>query len=254
MTTSYDSQVPYDWETRKEYIDLPFPISEYDSRIRRVRKAMEEKGVGVLMVFGDAGDPGDLVYLSNYIPFGRAALLLPLSGPPQIVTDAVLHGEPINSYAWMTWVREFRPVLHSAQDFADAISTTILKLGGGKVGVVGRDNLPMSIWQVMSPRVRARCIDFWFEYTSVKSIRSAREIDSASRGRKNNRACDEGSSGRHLRRKDRERDRGRRQLHNLERRRPRRRLPHHSQLRPEVRAQAQLPDDEEDDARGYGLP
>ena len=169
------------------------------------------------------------------------------------MTDAVLHGEPINSYAWMTWVQEFRPVRHSAEDFADAISSSLLKLGVGKVGVVGRDNLPMSIWEEMSPRVRARCIDFWFEYTSVKSIRSAREVallrevggitahamkaavEAISVGKTeseiaavaNYTMSSEGGHGR--------------------------RLPHHSQLRPQVRAQAQLPDGEEDGARGHGL-
>ena len=36
---------------------------------------MEEKDIDVLLVFGDAGDPGDLLYLSNFMPFGMAALL-----------------------------------------------------------------------------------------------------------------------------------------------------------------------------------
>src|SRR5271165_5524146 len=118
--TKYPSQVPYDWQTRKKYLDMPFPNSEYGSRLRRVRRAMEKKGVDVLLIFGDAGDPGDLVYLSNYIPFGRAALILPLRGEPQIITDAVLHGEPINTYAWMTWVQDFQAVSHDPSDLAEA--------------------------------------------------------------------------------------------------------------------------------------
>ena len=44
MVADYKSQVPFDWETRKKYLDLPFPLSEYDSRLRKVRKAMEENG------------------------------------------------------------------------------------------------------------------------------------------------------------------------------------------------------------------
>ena len=103
-------------------------------------------------------------------------MLLPLRGAPQIITDAVLHGEPINSYAWMTWVQEFRPVHHSAEEFADAISRSILKLGVTKVGLIGRDRLPVSIWEALAPRVKAMFVDFWFEYTSIKSIRSPREV------------------------------------------------------------------------------
>jgi len=137
---------------------------------------MDEKGVGALLIFGDAGDPGDILYLTNFLPFGRAAVLVPLQEAPQIITDAVLHGEPINSYAWMTWVQEFTAVHHSAEEFAEAISRSILKLGARKVGLVGRDKLPMSIWEALAPRVKAMCVDFWFEYTSVKSIRSPREV------------------------------------------------------------------------------
>jgi len=39
----YSSKVPYDYETRKEYIDIPFPVEEYRGRIRRVRGMMQER-------------------------------------------------------------------------------------------------------------------------------------------------------------------------------------------------------------------
>lgn len=176
MPERYRSQVPYDWETRQKYLDLPFPLAEYDSRLRRVRKVMEEKGVDALVVFGNAGDPGDLVYLSNFIPFGRAAIILPLEGEPQIITDAVLHGEPINSYAWMTWLQDFKAVSHDPSDFAEAIARSLRRVGARRVGLVGRDNLPMSLWEALAPRSKVKWVDFWFEFTSIKSIRSPREV------------------------------------------------------------------------------
>jgi Xaa-Pro aminopeptidase len=176
LPTRYRSQVPYDWETRKKYLDLPFPLSEYDSRLRRVRRAMEKKGLDALLVFGDSGDPGDLVYLSNFIPFGRAAMLLPLKGQPLIITDAVLHGEPINSYAWMTWVQDFQAVRRDPGDFAQAIAKPLRESSAEKVGLVGRDNLPISLWEELAPRVRPKWVDFWLEFTRVKSIRSPREV------------------------------------------------------------------------------
>lgn len=137
---------------------------------------MEEGGLDALLVFGNAADPGDLVYLSNFIPFGRAALILPLRGQPEIITDAVLHGEPINSYAWMTWVEDFHAVRHDADDLAEAISKSLRKLSAKRVGLVGRDNLPMSVWEPLASRVRVEWVDFWFKFTAVKSIRSPREI------------------------------------------------------------------------------
>jgi Xaa-Pro aminopeptidase len=172
----YASQVPYDWKTRRKYLDLPFPQSEYDSRLDRVRKAMEASQLDALLIVGDSGDPGDLTYLSNFIPFGRAAIILPFAAPPEIITDAVLHGEPINSYAWTTWVREFTAVHHAPQEFAEAVSKSLLKLGARRVGLVGQENVPLSVWEKLARTVRPDWVDFWFEFTSIKSIRSAREV------------------------------------------------------------------------------
>jgi Xaa-Pro aminopeptidase len=172
----YVSQVPYDWDSRKKYLDLPFPQSEYDSRLKKVRRAMEASDVDALLVFGDSGDPGDLVYLSNFIPFGRAALIVPSAGPPEIVTDAVLHGEPINSYAWMTWVHEFTAVHHSPAEFAEAVSRSLRRLRAKRVGLVGRDNLPLYLWEELATLISPRWVDFSIEFTAMKSVRSAREV------------------------------------------------------------------------------
>src|SRR5579864_345586 len=38
--TTYSSQVPYDWETRSRYLDLPFPMSEYERRVKLLREIM----------------------------------------------------------------------------------------------------------------------------------------------------------------------------------------------------------------------
>jgi Xaa-Pro aminopeptidase len=136
---------------------------------------MESKGVDALLIFGDAGDPGDLVYLSNFSPFGRAALVLPLEKPPVLITDAVLHGEPINSYAWATWVEDFRAVRHDPRLLSDSISDALGAVRAKTVGIVGRDNLPMSVWESLS-RTRVKWVEFWPDYTAVKSVRSPREI------------------------------------------------------------------------------
>jgi Xaa-Pro aminopeptidase len=137
---------------------------------------MEEKDIDALLVFGNSGDAGDLAYLANFIPFGRAALVLPLKGPPQIITDAVLHGEPINSYAWMTWVQDFHAIRHDPKDYAQALSKSLRNSGAKRVGLVGRDILPTTLWSELAPRVKASWVDFSWEFSAVKSIRSAREV------------------------------------------------------------------------------
>ena len=173
--TAYPSQVPYDWRTRRTYLDLPFPVSEYEDRLRRIRKVMGAHDIDSLLVVGDAGDTGDLVYLSNFIPFGRAAVVVPIEDPPILITDGILHGEPINSHAWMTWIENFRPV-QDATAFASTVSHALSETKSKKVGLVGSNNIPVSVWGRLEARSSVQWEDLWFEFASLKSIRSSREI------------------------------------------------------------------------------
>ncbi|MCL4519224.1 MAG: Xaa-Pro peptidase family protein [Thaumarchaeota archaeon] len=172
----FSSQVPYDWNTRRKYLDLPFPTSEYEKRSDKIRKEMEKKNLDTLLIFGDAGDPGDLVYVGNFIPFGRACIVLNAKRPPVLVTDAVLHGEPINTYAWMTWIKEYVPIHHSAKEYSQAISRIFHKFRSRRVGIVGTENLPMSIWRELSIDCKVHWEDFWVDFTRIKSVRSNREV------------------------------------------------------------------------------
>lgn len=173
---TYLSQVPYGWEIRKKYVDLPFPVSEYESRLERIRKSMESNDLDCLLIFGDSGDPGDLVYVSNFIPFGRAAIVIRKSAQPILITDAILHGEPINSYAWMTWIKEFVAVKHNDEEFAAVLSKALIREKPNKIGIVGIDNLPFPIWEKLRSCLRFSWVDFWFEFTRIKSIRSNLEV------------------------------------------------------------------------------
>ena len=175
----FPSQVPYDWETRSKYLDLPFPISEYERRLGQIRERMERSKLDSIIVFGNAADYGDVVYLSNFIPFGKAAIIVSRekNREPEIITDAILHGEPINSYAWMTWMRDFRPVKHDPVKFAEAVRNLLFEAGAKRVGIVGMDNFPMNIWA----RLEIECsdvewVDFWLDFVSMKSVRSDSEI------------------------------------------------------------------------------
>lgn len=176
LTQGYRSEVPYDWKTRRKYQDLPFPISEYRTRIRRVRESMETAHLDAIVVFGNTGDPGDVVYLSNFIPFGgNAVVVLPLDAEPTLVTDAVLHGEPINSQAWMAWMEDFVAVHRSPKEFGATVRKALGKARPKRVGLVGRETIPASLWSEIGS-LRVDWTDFWFDFTSVKSIRSPREV------------------------------------------------------------------------------
>lgn len=172
----FASQVPFDWTTRKRYLDLPFPISEYENRLDDIRGEMEKKQLDTLLIFGDSGDPGDLVYVGNFIPFGKACILLNAKEPPVLITDSVLHGEPINTYAWMTWIEEYIPIHHRATEYALAISRYFARCRSRRVGIVGTENLPMTLWKELKASCKVRWEDNWNEFTRVKSVRSDREV------------------------------------------------------------------------------
>jgi len=173
----FPSQVPYTWDVRKKYLELPFPMSEYRRRLEQVREAMRSAGIDSILVFGNASDYGDLVYLSNFIPFGKAAIVVSKDDhEPVIVTDAILHGEPINSYAWMTWIRDFVPVKHDPAKFAEALVRIFVQFGAKKIGLVGSENLPMPIWEQLRQKYDAKWQEFWLEFVTIKSERSDLEI------------------------------------------------------------------------------
>jgi Xaa-Pro aminopeptidase len=173
----YPSQVPYDWETRKKYQDLPFPMTEYERRLKGLREIMTRLGLDSTLVFGNSADYGDLVYLSNFIPFGKAAVVVPKEGELSIVTDAILHGEPINSFAWMTWIKDFLPVSHDTDKFAGLLGHVLMKSGKvRRIGLIGSDNIPVRIWERLKTDLEGELVDISFEFLSFKSIRSDLEI------------------------------------------------------------------------------
>jgi len=174
--TNYSSQVPYDWETRKKYLDLPFPISEFERRVKALREIMFRANLDSVLIFGNASDSGDLVYISNFIPFGRAAVIVSKEGDPTLVTDAILHGEPINSYAWMTWIHDFVPVPHDLTRFAEVLSQNLSDNKSKRVGVVGFDNIPITIWESLRKVNEIEWVNLWYEFLSMKSVRSDLEI------------------------------------------------------------------------------
>ena len=114
---------------------------------------MSRKNLDSVLIFGNASDYGDLVYVSNFIPFGRAAIVVPREGDPTLVTDAILHGEPINSYAWMTWIHDFVPVPHDLARFAEVLNHILSDNKSKRVGVVGYDNIPITIWTNLTVRM-----------------------------------------------------------------------------------------------------
>jgi Xaa-Pro dipeptidase len=81
--------------------EMPFPVSEYDERLGKVRQRMAERGLDVLLVT----NPPNICYLSGYeslMSTGYATLILPIKG------DLTLHLPELDIPSMLLngWVRD----------------------------------------------------------------------------------------------------------------------------------------------------
>jgi Xaa-Pro aminopeptidase len=140
--SSFPCTVPYDAETRSQWIEWRVPRAEYEERLSRVRFEMAALGLDGLLVVGNSGDAASIAYLTNMIPrFGTTWLLLPLSGEPVVLSDGLLHGEPMHSLLWNVWLPDLRPASHHPDRAPGTISQLFAAaarergLDGGRIGV-----------------------------------------------------------------------------------------------------------------------
>jgi Xaa-Pro dipeptidase len=146
---------------------------------------MAQAGYDALLVVGDGGDPANIQYLTNYVPhFGTTVLLLPLDGDPVVVSDALLHGEPMHSMLWDVLFDDLRPAA-TRPDYppgtlpeltADAIRER--NLHGARIGIASPSTLTMR----HADALRAELPDVtWVDGSPAmlkpRAIKSATEID-----------------------------------------------------------------------------
>ncbi|MFQ5693636.1 MAG: M24 family metallopeptidase, partial [Nitrospinota bacterium] len=107
-------RVSYDWEERRRWMDLPFPVEEYEARVDRLRERLREASLDALIVHGTRDDRAAIRYLANFEDFygGESLFLLPVEGEAAFLTNAVMHSEPMHSGIQETWVRDVRCAPH----------------------------------------------------------------------------------------------------------------------------------------------
>lgn len=176
--------VPYDAQTRSHWLDLRVPLEEYHERVARVRLEMAAQQLDALLVVGNGGDPSSILYLSNFTPrIGTTWLLLPLDGDPVILCDGLLHGEPMHSMLWNTWIADLRPAWHRpgkapgtlAQVLAGAVADH--GLTSSRIGVAS----PATISSAHADALRRELPQVnWVDGTAAllrpRAIKSANEI------------------------------------------------------------------------------
>jgi Xaa-Pro dipeptidase len=153
---------------------VTFTAEEYDARLRRVREAMDERGMGVLLVAG----PEDVYYLVGLNHLGHFAftlLILPLEGQPILVTRA-MEGPTVELQTPQCAHAPYR----DDEDPAVAVVAALRGLGppAGSVGVQRSTMyLPVDVWE----SVRSGLADVRWEDASelvarLRMVKSRSEI------------------------------------------------------------------------------
>jgi len=140
MVHGVNPRVPFDSVTRKQYLALPFPISEYEQRIENTRRLLKEHDLDALIAFGDQNDFGYLTYLANFEPmFGRGAVAI-TDNSITLVTDSAFHGEPMHSLVWKTWVEKVVGTGPSYSNFVTGVKEALS--GARRLGLTGSYSFP----------------------------------------------------------------------------------------------------------------
>lgn len=188
MVDEFPCSVPYDPESRQDWRQLRVPAEEYAARLTRVREAMQQANLDGLLVVGTASDPGNVQYLANYRPlFGTTIIVLSLQGQPVVVSDAILHGEPMHSMLWDVLYDDLRPAAQADEPPGSLAEVTAgamrdLGLAFSRVGIASPSTLPA----VHAGDIRRLLDDVeWIDGTAAmlrpRAIKSEHEIRSLRR-------------------------------------------------------------------------
>jgi len=168
LTHDFKPRVSFEFNGRKEYLELPFPTSEYEMRLKNTRQLMLENGVGALIVYGDQNDFGYLTYLANLeLMIGRGAVIV-MSDSVSLVTDSALHGEPMHTLVWKTWIEDVTVTPFSTAAFLSAVKSKLTGVDG-KIGLVGSYSFPKI-------EVNGAFVDLERGFRLMKSCKSNREL------------------------------------------------------------------------------
>jgi Xaa-Pro dipeptidase len=102
------------------------PEQEFRRRLRLVREGMSQRGLDLLLVYGDSRRYGHLAFVSHFIPKNRGALaIIPVGGEPALVVQEPSRNNPFSKT--LTWIDEIRSVGQFAQGLSEAVKAHALK-------------------------------------------------------------------------------------------------------------------------------
>lgn len=176
------SSVAWDLDTRAAMNALSFPVDEYRSRITRVLGEMEEAGLTHLIAYSNYADPGNVRWLSGFsTSFGDSFVVITPEAEPMLVTNWVLHNEPMHSGIYKSWLADSRVCPRDGDDLVEEVASYLRQANRNSPKRVGLAGI-----QVMPTRLKAGLhklleIDDFLEgdepLLAARRIKSPLEID-----------------------------------------------------------------------------
>lgn len=157
-------------------IETVFPLEEYQSRVRNVRKAMSRDGFEVLLIFGARQWYRDhyIRYMANYDTPGRPSIMvLPLEDEPALLISDDWDLERARE---VTWIQEVSATSDLAGSTVEVLRSR--RLRAGKFGIAGGEGYGYTALEAFPSNI----------YSAVKEAFSTTQIDGASRMMDNIRA------------------------------------------------------------------
>ncbi len=172
---------PFDLSSRKKWLNkstLPFSIEEYETRVQSVQRRARADNFDGLIIHGDKNENGFIRWLSNFAPlYGSTYIVIPSDGEIAIVSDSVLHGEPMHSHWWTTWVPDVRPTKHNLESLIEGLTNVLgekhLLEANAKLGWVGDYGFPLDTLQ---SKLSKRLQNYNEEFLELKAIKSPKEV------------------------------------------------------------------------------
>jgi Xaa-Pro aminopeptidase len=183
-------RVSWDWSDREEWLDLPFPQEEYLRRTNAVKKVAEQHGLEAVVVVGDASDKGTVRYLSNFeVLFGGHAVVVvfPSGDQPALISNSIMHGEPMHSGFWMTWIHDARAVTSPRTGgkpgglWEELVSLLNERKSARRVGVAGH-GAEAVLNEELKPRLdRVELVDVTSDLQELQAYKSELEVEALRR-------------------------------------------------------------------------
>lgn len=183
--TEHQVKVPYDWNERSKWLELPFPEEEFVNRLHRLQDGMARERLAAVVVYAGLNDPSNVRYLSNFDTWwGETFLVIPASGEPVMVTNSIFHGEPMHSNVQTTWIRDLRVTLHphstaNPKNVAEVAAEVLVEKGmqKGRIGVVGDKTIPYALYEQLAKSVPgAELVPATHLLKAMRRLKNANEI------------------------------------------------------------------------------